>query len=205
MATTDKLAQIGLLEDLEADVPQVLHALDNSLSCRICGDHYRSAVTIADPKCGHSFCSECIRSAFSRQMTKTTSRVRRCPICNSSFKDESILVKNFALQEAVAAYKATVPLVKRELESKSPRTTDHESVPEEAVGPGARSSRRLQVGRKLASNDDKSEETISTGVRAARISMDSSDAKSVKEAITTKKTKPNYARKTRKQLQELVR
>ena len=199
-----------LLDQRDDDVPPVLNGLDEAFRCKICGEHFRSAVTIASTKCGHSFCSECIRSTFSQQLV-TTKRQRRCPQCNYEVQNENReLVKNFVLQEAVAAYKSCLPLICQTLVPACPDPRISEAT-EASVPPhfaAVRTSGRhksLSTGQELASDHMDDENTAkSSDLRTPRVSMDS-DAALVEEGVQCKKPMANYAGKKKRQLQELVR
>ena len=198
-----------LLDHHDDDVPPVLNVLDEALRCKICGEHFRSAVTIASTQCGHSFCSECIRNTFSQQLV-TTKRQRRCPQCNYNVQNENKeLVKNFVLQEAVAAYKASLPLIRQTLVSSStdPRILEATvaSAPSQLTLRTSGRHRSLNRGQELASdhlNDGNKAKT--SDLRAPRVSMDSDDA-FMEEGVQSKKPMANYAGKKKRQLQEMVR
>jgi RING-type zinc-finger len=168
-----------LFETTDDDVPPVFSVFDEALRCKICGEYFRSAVTIANTKCGHSFCSECIRNTF-RQQLSTTNRQRRCPQCNYEVQSESReLVKNFSLQEAVQAYKISLPLIQQAMLRASPK--------------------ELPADGEADENQKHSIE-----VCAARVSA-GSDSDRMEEGVTTKKPVANYTGKKKRQLHDMVR
>jgi len=197
-----------LLDQCDDDVPPVLNVLDEALRCKICGEYFRSAVTIASTLCGHSFCSECIRNTFSQQLV-TTKRQRRCPQCNYNVQNENReLVKNFVLQEAVAAYKASLPLIRQTLVSSitDPRISEATaaSAPSQFTVRTSGRHRSLNSCQELASDQlDDGNKAKASDVRAPRASMDSDDAL-VEEGVQSKKPMANYAGKKKRQLQEMV-
>lgn len=201
-----------LFGECDDEVPPLLNGFDESLRCKICGDYFRSAVTIANTNCGHSFCSECIRNTF-RQQLVTTKRQRRCPQCNYEVQNESReLVKNFALQEAVSAYKTTLPRILEALASSSsvdPRNSQTTPTSASSNALPLRSSGRNKPQNRgddpaIDNYEDENKATNYTEIRAARVSMDS-DIEFIEEGVKKKKPMANYAGKKKRQLIELVR
>lgn len=56
-----------------------LREMDNSLRCPICSEYIHTAMSLA---CGHTFCSECIRSFLDCAM-HSTSKAPSCPKCRA--------------------------------------------------------------------------------------------------------------------------
>ncbi len=167
---------------IDEEIPSDLAALDESLRCTLCGDHFHAAVTIADPECGHSFCSECIRNTFCAQM-KSTKRERKCPACRCLVVKESILVPNRAIQEAVVAFQTTLAERKRQVND-SPAAT-----------PSPASERPIRANRRRVDSRTHCQEEQE--VAASMVSIE-------EPPVMRKKPKPVYANKNRKKLQEMV-
>eukprot|EP00934_Nitzschia_sp_Nitz4_P009248 Nitzschia sp. Nitz4//scaffold22_size323478//285509//289544//NITZ4_000585-RA/size323478-processed-gene-0.425-mRNA-1//1//CDS//3329543171//9238//frame0 len=176
------------------EIPPELQALDETLRCKLCGDHLHAAVSISSQKCGHSFCSECIRNTFHAQLSGLK-RERKCPICRfpvTSLDVDKILVRNRALQEAVEAFQEL--LVQR---SKM-RTTAMQSegtAPQDATQ-GLAATRRSQRSTRATSQGSQEGD-------ADLIDVDASE--SAASPIESKLPMQNYSGKNKKKLQELCR
>jgi hypothetical protein len=182
----------------EEVIPQDLIALDESLRCTLCGGHFHAAVTIADPECGHSFCSECIRNTFTAQM-KSTQRQRKCPACRCPVVKENTLVPNRALQEAVLAFQRTLQQRRKQLQLQQRALNDKESpLATPSPAPPTRSS--STTGRRNGQESP---------THLMELSMGAPGTGSVvvidEPPVLTKKPKPIYGNKNRKKLQEMVR
>ncbi|KAJ3820879.1 hypothetical protein F5878DRAFT_618567 [Lentinula raphanica] len=77
----------------QSEVPG-LRLLDSSLRCTICSEFFDGPVTL---KCGHCFCSLCIRESLSEK--------HECPACREDDVDIVHLRKNPAMEEVVNAWK----------------------------------------------------------------------------------------------------
>jgi hypothetical protein len=77
-----------------------LKLLEESITCQICKDYYVNAHIIS---CGHSFCSECIRSYF--DSGKTT-----CPFCPCK-ADSTMLRQNRSLNDATKYFESIKPIL----------------------------------------------------------------------------------------------
>ncbi|ORX36409.1 hypothetical protein BD324DRAFT_591711 [Kockovaella imperatae] len=71
-----------------------LQRLDRSVLCTICKEIFRAPVTVT---CGHTFCSECIRSSLSVMTDK------KCPLCHATITEGSIR-RNRAMEEVTEAW-----------------------------------------------------------------------------------------------------
>lgn len=171
-------------------IPQDLMALDESFRCTLCGGHFHAAVSIADPECGHSFCSECIRNTFTAQM-KSTQRQRKCPACRCPVVKEGIIIPNRALQEAVLAFQKTLD-ERRKQHQKQQRQSDKES-PLATPSP-APPTRSVSTTRRR--NGQESPTHPMEPAMGPSIFVD-------EPPVLTKKPKPIYANKNRKRLQEM--
>ena len=88
-------------------IPIALRGFEESQKCRICHDYYRNCVVLK--KCGHSFCSECIRKAIQSGLTSGTRRKATCPQCREDLGGcnvESMIVPNRSMQESVSEWKS---------------------------------------------------------------------------------------------------
>ncbi|KAJ3890354.1 hypothetical protein GG344DRAFT_88913 [Lentinula edodes] len=95
-----------------------LRLLDSALRCTICSELFDGPVTL---KCGHCFCSLCIRQALAEK--------QECPACRESDVNEGHLRKNPAMEEAVAAWKECRPYILRILDENSRRVQVETSRP----------------------------------------------------------------------------
>ena len=171
------------------DVPRELQALDESFRCGICQELYNVAVTIAEPSCGHSFCSACIRLTFRAGMTGLR-REASCPKCRCVVaKGEKSLIPNRALQEAVLQYK-TFLLVVPATDKK--RSLDHPSKNDNVTNSLIASQSITRQSKRIKQQTDKE---------------DSSDdnEQSVDQPPMTLQKRPSthYSSLKKKQLQEL--
>lgn len=88
--------------------PITQEAFPEDLTCGICKELFRAAVRI--DKCGHSFCSFCIRLDFAAQSKKLKSKVC-CPCCRADLfqrgvnKADQHLTTNLELQNQVFLFK----------------------------------------------------------------------------------------------------
>ncbi|KAJ4488566.1 hypothetical protein J3R30DRAFT_3794053 [Lentinula aciculospora] len=85
-----------------------LRLLDSALRCTICSELYDGPVTL---KCGHCFCSLCIRQSLVEK--------QECPTCREDDVNEGHLRRNPVLEEAVTAWKQCRYIV-RNLSNHSP-------------------------------------------------------------------------------------
>jgi len=179
----------------EDEVPPDVAPLDEKLRCDLCGEHYRVAVSIGDPRCGHTFCAECILLRFKRQMEGTT-RKRTCPHCRFEVKSpESALVTNRTVQEAVIAFRDS--LSKRRLLDSMKKKQSPIATPSPAARP-VRGTRRHQNSYNEENNDaDESSITIEPDV----------PERSPRESAQPLRYRPPvaYNKKNPKQLREMVR
>ncbi|WVQ83529.1 DNA repair protein rad18 [Cryptococcus sp. DSM 104549] len=74
-----------------------LQRLDRSVVCQICKEGFTAPVSVA---CGHSFCSQCIRSSLDVS--------KKCPSCNEPITEGSIR-RNRALEEIADAWEQSRP------------------------------------------------------------------------------------------------
>jgi hypothetical protein len=168
------------------DVPKEFKELDDSLRCDICHDRYKAAVTIADPECGHSFCSECIRKRF-RVGLKGLKRQASCPTCRfvvvNSYVDGA-LIPNRALQEMVhswSSYVKTLNAARNSTDTASPS-----AVP--ALSSRVRKRRRVEYAEE-GDDDDVIEVSVQPSTR---------------RAILEKRSLTSYTGLKTKRLQQLV-
>ncbi|KAE9395817.1 hypothetical protein BT96DRAFT_1042907 [Gymnopus androsaceus JB14] len=77
-----------------------LRLLDSALRCTICSELYDGPVTL---KCGHCFCSLCIRQSLAEK--------QECPACREEEVSEGHLRRNTVMEEAVTAWKACRPYI----------------------------------------------------------------------------------------------
>ncbi|KAJ3877139.1 hypothetical protein F5051DRAFT_504103 [Lentinula edodes] len=122
---TSKTQIQRLMSDVQdpSDFPQQseapgLRLLDSALRCTICSELFDGPVTL---KCGHCFCSLCIRQALAEK--------QECPACRESDVNEGHLRKNPAMEEAVAAWKECRPYILRILDENSRRVQVESSRP----------------------------------------------------------------------------
>ncbi|KAJ3781539.1 hypothetical protein GGU10DRAFT_437243 [Lentinula aff. detonsa] len=94
-----------------------LRLLDSSLRCTICSEFFDGPVTL---KCGHCFCSLCIRQSLLEK--------QECPACRESEVNEGHLRRNPVLEEAVSAWKQCRSYLLQLLEDSS-RQDAESSVP----------------------------------------------------------------------------
>jgi primosomal protein N' len=88
--------------------------LDEELSCPICSEYYREAITVP---CGHTFCRECL--------IKSTREKPVCPVCRSIFlRYRGLLTRSAArdMKENI-----TISNIVRRVKG---RNSQHEPVPE---------------------------------------------------------------------------
>ncbi|WVO17921.1 DNA repair protein rad18 [Cryptococcus depauperatus] len=76
-----------------------LKRLDRSVLCQICKEPFTGPVSVA---CGHSFCSQCIRSSLDVS--------KKCPSCNESVSEGSIR-RNRALEEIADTWEQCRPIL----------------------------------------------------------------------------------------------
>ncbi|KAK8861306.1 DNA repair protein rad18 [Kwoniella newhampshirensis] len=74
-----------------------LKRLDRSVVCQVCKEPFTAPVSIS---CGHSFCSQCIRSSLDVS--------KKCPSCNENCSEGSIR-RNRALEEITDAWDESRP------------------------------------------------------------------------------------------------
>mmetsp|Transcript_28104 Transcript_28104/g.80762 ORF Transcript_28104/g.80762 Transcript_28104/m.80762 type:complete len:536 (+) Transcript_28104:175-1782(+) len=224
MASTDAsnnpaALMAAYMNEVDDDVPPALRAVAESLECQICGDFFQAAVTIADARCGHSFCAECIRNTFRAQMQDSIARKRMCPICRCLCGDERKLIPNRALQEAVAAFQSSLPkVVAMTKASAAPATTETKEPPKQSPIPtpsppsrSVRSSRRKASAVNYAEeNDDQEDVEVIPSPSASkrpRVSLEQAPAAAAEAQppseppITTRK--PLVASYHKKKLREL--
>ncbi|KAF5379869.1 hypothetical protein D9757_007208 [Collybiopsis confluens] len=77
-----------------------LRSLDTALRCSICAELFDGPVSL---KCGHCFCSLCIREALQQK--------QECPACREDDVSEGHLRRNTVMEEAVAAWKQSRPYI----------------------------------------------------------------------------------------------
>jgi hypothetical protein len=168
------------------NIPKEFKELDDSLRCDICRDRYKAAVTIADPECGHSFCSECIRKRF-RVGLKGLQRQASCPTCRfvvvNSYVDGA-LIPNRALQEMVRAWCSYVETLNAPRNSAD--TASLSAVP--ALSARVRKRRRGEYAEEVDDDD-----VIEVSVQP-----------STRRAILEKRSLTSYTGMKTKRLQQLV-
>ncbi|KIK63525.1 hypothetical protein GYMLUDRAFT_40568 [Collybiopsis luxurians FD-317 M1] len=90
-----------------------LRLLDTALRCTICTELFDGPVTL---KCGHCFCSICIRESLVRK--------QECPACREEDVNEGHLRRNTVMEEAVLAWKESRPYILQLLNKDSQRTSE---------------------------------------------------------------------------------
>ncbi|KIY66055.1 hypothetical protein CYLTODRAFT_491794 [Cylindrobasidium torrendii FP15055 ss-10] len=103
----------------ESSTAPGLRALDNALRCTICKELFSGPVSL---RCGHSFCSQCIRQALSAK--------QECPTCRKGHETEVQIRVNMDLEEAVLAWTAARSHVLELIEkANSASSTRHPPLP----------------------------------------------------------------------------
>ena len=155
------------------------------LRCTICREVFVNAVTIGDPKCGHSFCSECIRNNFSSQL-KRLKRQTACPQCRTlvNHNDSQILIPNRALQEAVSLW--------HESQNKIISLNNNNNNNQKEEDSKLRNRRKVDYGE----DDDNSDENEVIDIIAEQHPSHS---------LLERRTGIKYTGKKKKQLQELCK
>ncbi|KAK0458547.1 uncharacterized protein EV420DRAFT_364248 [Desarmillaria tabescens] len=116
--TVEQLA--ATLSDF-TDFPDVatapgLRTLDNALRCPICCELFSGPVTL---RCGHCFCSLCIRGSLAQK--------QECPSCRKGEENEGHLRVNPVVEEAVEAWNKARPFILQLLQRGRPSVSSNSS------------------------------------------------------------------------------
>ncbi|XP_046345979.2 E3 ubiquitin-protein ligase TRIM9-like [Haliotis rufescens] len=105
--------------------------MERQLSCCVCLELFTDPVLLP---CLHSLCRRCVER-FTRD-GPVTSQAFKCPECNSQVdlgtSGHASLKRNFPLSSMVAIYRQSQRKIKL---SQSPRTLDHQSLPNQLITP----------------------------------------------------------------------
>ncbi|KAG6853439.1 hypothetical protein C0991_004364 [Blastosporella zonata] len=114
-----------------------LRELDASLRCNICGEVYDGPVTL---NCGHSFCSQCIRSSLAEK--------QECPTCRKT-AIEGHIRPNSVVEEIISNWNISRPylldLIKQKDEWKRDSTPITPKAKKRKVSPETENRRRVST------------------------------------------------------------
>lgn len=170
----------SLLEEIETeydwpDGADCLKSIEKTLRCPICHATMRAPVLLS--KCGHSFCSYCIRQTLGFE--------QKCPLCKKG-ATESDLVKNITVTEISDIFKENrsnlLELARRLFAPRVSRKRSESSLnASTSEQPVSKRTSSLPVTRSCSENNDSPEQTDSSDTEKGRSSESSVDISKASE------------------------